>query len=336
MTNTPNLALPYLAAAQAQKHVTVNEALSLIDALSQMAVNSIGATSPPGAPTEGERHIIGTGATGAWAGWDDNNIALFSGGAWLRLIPQAGWMAWDVSAGELLVWSGPAWVSFVPNLQNLLGVGIGTSSDATNRLAVSAAATLLNHAGNGHQLKINKAASGDTVSLLFQSGWFGRAEMGLAGDDDFHFKVSADGSIWSEALLIDRNTGRMTLLERVAVKSPSGATTAMQVEEEELTLSGAYVESSIVIPNRAIVLGVSTHTTQTITGASSYDCGIAGEPSKFGGSLGIAIDSTNSGVIGPTAFYSDTPIRLSANGGNFTGGKVRIAIHTLTCGVPMS
>ncbi|HHI81956.1 MAG TPA: DUF2793 domain-containing protein, partial [Rhizobiales bacterium] len=90
------------------------------------------------------------------------------------------------------------------------------------------------------------------------------------------------------------------------------------------------------IPNRAVVLGVSTRTTQVITGASSHDCGIAGEPSKFGGSLGVAAGSTNSGVIGPTAFYADTPIRLTANGGNFTGGKVRIAIHTLTCGVPQS
>ena len=70
MTNTPNLALPYLAAAQAQKHVTVNEALGMIDALTQLAVNSVGATSPPATPAEGERHIIGIGATGAWATWE--------------------------------------------------------------------------------------------------------------------------------------------------------------------------------------------------------------------------------------------------------------------------
>ncbi|WP_428542644.1 DUF2793 domain-containing protein [Profundibacter sp.] len=202
MTNTPNLSLPYLAAAQAQKHVTVNEALSLIDALAQMAVVAVGATSPPATPAEGDRHIIGSSATGAWSGWD-NSIALFSGGAWLRLIPQVGWMAWDVSASELLVWNGSAWVSFVPNLQNLAGVGIGTSSDATNRLAVSATATLLNHAGNGHQLKINKAASADTASLLFQTNWSGRAEMGTAGSDDFAIKVSADGSTFFEAMKAD-------------------------------------------------------------------------------------------------------------------------------------
>ena len=221
-------------------------------------------------------------------------------------------------------------------IQNLSRLGVNTTADATNRLAISSPATLFTNEGAGHQVKVNKANVGDTASFLFQTNWSGRAEMGLAGDDDFHFKVSPDGGAWFEALLIDRNNGRVTLLERVAVKSTSGATTAMQVEEEELTLSGAYVESSIAIPNRAIVLGVSTRTTEAVTGASSYDCGIAGEPSKFGGSLGVAAGSANSGVIGPTAFYSDTPIRLTANGGNFTGGKVRIAIHTLTCGVPLN
>ena len=29
---------------------------------------------------------------------------------WLRLIPQMGWMAWNVAASELLVWNGTAWV----------------------------------------------------------------------------------------------------------------------------------------------------------------------------------------------------------------------------------
>ena len=117
MTNTPNLSLPWLAAAQAQKHVTVNEALSLTNALAQMAVVAVGATSPPATPAEGERHIIGSSATGAWSGWD-NSIALFSGGAWPRPIPQTGCLAWDVAAGDLLVGNGPAWVSLAPNLQN--------------------------------------------------------------------------------------------------------------------------------------------------------------------------------------------------------------------------
>ena len=48
----------------------------------------------------------------------------------------------------------------------------------------------------------------------------------------------------------------------------------------------------------------------------------------------IAAGSTNVGVIGPQAFYANTAIRLTANGANFTGGAVRIAIHYLTFGLP--
>ena len=40
MDFTPNLLLPYLAAAQAQKHVTLNEALRLLDALVQLVIQS--------------------------------------------------------------------------------------------------------------------------------------------------------------------------------------------------------------------------------------------------------------------------------------------------------
>ena len=62
-------------------------------------------------------------------------------------------------------------------------------------------ATLLTHAGGGHQLKINKAGPGQTASLLYQTDWSGRAEMGLAGGDNFSVKVSADGATWAEALV---------------------------------------------------------------------------------------------------------------------------------------
>ena len=113
----------------------------------------------------------------------------------------------------------------------------------------------------------------------------------------------------------------------------NGATTGIAVAEETLaTTSGASVTSTVVIPDRAICLGVSVRVTSAIIGPTSFDCGIAGEASKFGGTLGIAAGSVNRGVIGPTAFYADTPVLLTANGADFAGGEVRIAIHTITVG----
>jgi len=100
---TPNLALPYLAAAQAQKHVTVNEALDHLDGLVQLSVISSSLTAPPVAPAEGDRYIVAASATGAWAGWE-GSVAHFSGGAWLRLVPKAGWIAWDQAAGGIVTY----------------------------------------------------------------------------------------------------------------------------------------------------------------------------------------------------------------------------------------
>lgn len=88
--------------------------------------------------------------------------------------------------------------------------------------------------------------------------------------------------------------------------------------------------STVVIPARAIVLGVSTRTTQAVTGASSYSCGVAGEAGKFGALLGVGLGSANIGVVGPTAFYADTPVILTAAGGAFNGGKVRLSIHVMS------
>jgi hypothetical protein len=90
-------------------------------------------------------------------------------------------------------------------------LGVNASADPTTRFAVAAAASLFNHAGAGHQHKINKNAAADTASLLFQTGFSGRAEMGTTGDDDFHFKVSADGSAWHEAIVVERSTGKVSL-----------------------------------------------------------------------------------------------------------------------------
>src|SRR5690606_21504135 len=61
--------------------------------------------------------------------------------------------------------------------------------------------SLFNHAGEGHQIKVNKESAAQTASLLFQSGWTGHAEMGLAGNNDFSIKVS-DGSEWKTGLAI--------------------------------------------------------------------------------------------------------------------------------------
>lgn len=86
-------------------------------------------------------------------------------------------------------------------LQNVAGLGVNTSYDAINRLSVKSAAALFDNAGAGTQLKINKTAAGDTASLLYQTGYSGRAEAGLCGDDRFHLKTSVDGAVWVDGIV---------------------------------------------------------------------------------------------------------------------------------------
>ncbi|TRW94368.1 DUF2793 domain-containing protein [Paracoccus sp. M683] len=105
---TTHLGLPYLLAAQAQKHVTHNEALRLLDAMVQLSVLDRTRTTPPASPADGNRHIVASGGTGLWAGWD-LNIAFWVDGAWIRLVPHTGWMVWVAAEGLFLVWTGSAW-----------------------------------------------------------------------------------------------------------------------------------------------------------------------------------------------------------------------------------
>lgn len=201
MPNTPHLELPYLAAGQAQKHVTLNESLRMLDALVQLAVISRVVATPPGSPAEGDRYLVPSGAAGAFAG-HAGTIAAWQDGGWIFLIPRAGWTAWIAAEAHLAVFDGTDWLDTLGDLQNLPHVGINTTADATNRLAVSAAASLFNHAGSGHQLKLNKASAGATASLLFQTGFSGRAEIGTAGSDALALKVSPDGSAWTDAVVV--------------------------------------------------------------------------------------------------------------------------------------
>ncbi|MEM7302519.1 MAG: DUF2793 domain-containing protein [Pseudomonadota bacterium] len=219
MESTPNLVLPYIMPSQAQKHVTHNEAIRKLDALVQLAVVDRTLTAPPASPTDGGRYIIASPATGDWLG-RENQLAAWQDGAWAYFTPQSGWLARAINENTTLVFDGSAWVS-ASTQSSFSTLGINGSADLTNRLTVSSPATLFNHEGDGHQFKVNKNTPTDTASLLFQTGFSGRAEMGLAGSDDFSFKVSPDGSQFYDAIAIDRSNGTVSFPSGVS-GGPSG------------------------------------------------------------------------------------------------------------------
>ena len=237
MDTTANLGLPYLAAAQAQKHVTHNEALARLDALVQLTVLDKDRATPPADPAEGERYLVPPGAGGAWTGWD-GRIAHRLDGTWEGIAPTPGWLAFVADEGDLYVFTGGAWIALaatLDTLQNLTRLGLGTTADAANPLAAKLNGALLTarrvgEGGSGDlRLTLDKGAAGNVLSLLFQTGFSGRAELGLSGDDDLHLKVSADGAAWTEAFRVAAGTGALSglCLERPrlmpASADPAGA-----------------------------------------------------------------------------------------------------------------
>lgn len=206
---TDILSLPYIMPSQAQKHVTHNEAIATLDALVQTVVADE-ASAPPDMAQPGDRLIVAPDPTGAFAG-QANAIAVYRDGGWAFLAPRTGWTAYDRARQRIVVFTGTGWEELPPprTLTEIMTVGVNATADAGNRLAVASPASLFDHEGGDHRLKVNKAAQTDTASLLFQDGYSGRAEMGLAGSDDFAVKVSSDGANWVEAMRIDRSSGRV-------------------------------------------------------------------------------------------------------------------------------
>jgi len=330
MTDTTNLGLPCIEGGQAQKHVTHNEALRILDTLVQLAVNDRDLTVPPGSPVEGDRYIVDAGATGAWAG-RDHEIAAWQDGGWQFSAPNPGWLAYVIDEGVLLAFDGAAWQAAVivsgVALQNLSLVGVGTTADSVNPLsaklnnALFSARAVANGGDGNIRCKLSKESAANTASLLLQADYSGRAELGLTGDDNFRIKVSADGSTWRDAIVIDRASGQVSFPQ-------GGAGNDLELTLAQLTLSVADAL------NTAQFLGASGNRF-----ADSFET-----LSHVDGGGAINLDTGEAGLLKPTAAVNNSlatqtlnenspewggygiRVRIAANVLTFSGGKVRITL----------
>jgi hypothetical protein len=219
MPDTHSLALPLHVPGQAQRHEKHNEALHTLDALVQLVVKDRDLSAPPASPSVGDRYIAAAAPSGSWTG-HALDVAGWDGSAWQFHEPREGWRAYVEDEDVLLIFDGAAWVdagSAIKTLQNLTLLGLGTSADATNPFsaklnkALWTARTAAEGGDGDLRITLSKETAGDVLSLLLQSGFSGRAEIGLIGDDDVAVKVSPDGSAWVEALRIDKDDAKVTL-----------------------------------------------------------------------------------------------------------------------------
>lgn len=233
MSNTLRFNMPLLDAAQAQKHVTVNEALVRADVLAAGRVESRSLSSPPATPVDGTAYIVGQGATGDWAG-EENAIALFLNGGWAFLPPWTGAKFW---------------------------------------------------------------VQDDSADAIF-----------------------ADGGWKSSAL---------------AVSLGAAATLATIIEIDHDLSSGTVSTTPAVIPDKAVVIGITGRVIAEIVGPSNWSLGVAGSADRYGSGYGLSVGSFAHGVTGqPQAYFGPTSLEITSNGAPFSAGTLRLAVHCLSLSPP--
>ncbi|MBS8226721.1 DUF2793 domain-containing protein [Vannielia litorea] len=168
-------------------------------------------------------------------------------------------------------------------------------------------------AGQSGQIAIGD--NGGWVFLLPQVGW--RAWIVDTATDALW-----DGTEWQPPLM---------------AASPSGAASRMALLEFDHVISaGATNTTATQIPANAMVFAVSARVLTAITGSlTSWTLGIEGSESQFGSGLGLGQGSYCTGMLGtPTTWYSAGALKLSAVGGDFAGGAIRLAAHYYTIDLP--
>lgn len=110
MSETFQFGLPLLAGGQAQKHVSVNEALARLDAVAQLRVLDDQLAVPPAGAADGAAYLVPAGASGVWGG-ASGQIALFANGGWVFIMPKVGWSAWCAASARRLAFDGQSWVT---------------------------------------------------------------------------------------------------------------------------------------------------------------------------------------------------------------------------------
>ncbi len=248
MSETHRLGLPLVAAGQAQKHVPVNEALTVLDALLALHVADRHLAAPPEDPNEGAAWIVAAGGGGDWAG-RDGEIAFRLDGGWRFVAPVAGLTAFIADEAALVAHDGTNWVGVgsgeggggdpgpgpgpITKLQEIELFGLAAEADGENPFsaylnkALWAARRVADEGDGDLRYTFSKEGPAHVLSLLFQSDFEARAEFGLIGDDDLVFKVTDDGENWTEAIRIDPETGLVSFPAGASVGPPPTAFVAL-------------------------------------------------------------------------------------------------------------
>ena len=145
--------------------------------------------------------------------------------------------------------------------------------------------------------------------------------------------AAADVVLWRDAAL------------SLAVASPTDLNkTSIRINQTELTaMTGATITWTDGIPSGGvIVLGVTARVTTKITGATTFDVGIGGSTDLFIDGMAVALNTlgniqeSGAAFTTPLIYQADIDIIVTAQGGNFTAGALKLSVHYIYLGSPAS
>lgn len=344
MSVSTKLQLPLLAAAQAQKHVTVNEALLRLDALTQATVLSRAVAAEPASPSDGDLYILPPGKTGThWGPMANYALAQYRDGIWEQIAPRAGWIAFIVDEALMVYYAGAAWASLSANLGaqpagHLFGLTLSNNAaDATNDIDI--AAGIARSADDATDLVLAAA-----LTKRLDASWaVGPAQGGLDSG-------SKANSTWYHVWLIKRpDTGLVDALFSTSASAPtmptnytkkrrlgavrtngSGAILAFSQHGDEFLLAASVLDVSATNPGTTAAARTLTVPTgvkvQALINFNTINNGAA--------SVLTLISEIDRNDEAPA--YTTAPLKSSGNAMNASGGDNnigdRMRIRTNTSG----
>jgi hypothetical protein len=301
MPASTRLGLPYLVAAQAQKHVTVNESLLRLDALVQLAAVSATVAAQPVSPADGDIYILPAGKTGAaWGAMADGALAYYRDGVWEQLTPKPGWRCVAVDTQTLYVRGVSSWWSAAANNERrLLYTPGGDGVVSIYRIETT-------RVQNPRTAAIS-SISGDTITLT-------TSDAGLFFNNALMANVSY-ARIWNTTKNPDQPAWvkaqpAANQLQVVSAASLSGWTAGETIQIGDPTDQ---------TPNRCIALDVSPMM-QTVLGRVFRQSGVLAKVQAQGAGVQAQSDLSEAGVTG-----SFQTIK------SFTDGTLNVAQMIIPC-----
>ena len=129
----------------------------------------------------------------------------------------------------------------------------------------------------------------------------------------------------------------------IDVVSNSGALMGVRTVETVVSaMSGPTVTATALIPAGSFCCGITVRVTTLVTsaGATTFAVGDGTDPDCWGSAIAFALgttsDSSKFNITGLPFYAGATNVVITANGGTFTAGAVRIAVHYITLTGPTS